>query len=107
MSNFYDPAVGIQRLYWSKNFKPGVPFTNGSRYANPEVDRLLEAAAVEADPEKRRKLFDNFQNVVVEDLPTLDLVTPSVITVYGRRVKNLETRVEQLWSNGAGIALEA
>src|SRR5207237_1255826 len=47
MSHSFDPTVGVQRLYWSKNFKPGVPFSNGSGYSNPEVDRLLEAAAVE------------------------------------------------------------
>jgi peptide/nickel transport system substrate-binding protein len=107
MSNFYDPTVGIQRLYWSKNFKPGVPFTNGSKYINPEVDRVLEAAAVEVDPARRRQLFDEFQKLVVEDLPTLDLVTPAVITVYDHRVKNLKTGVEQLWSNGADIYLES
>jgi peptide/nickel transport system substrate-binding protein len=106
MSNFFDPTVGIQRLYWSKNFKPGVPFTNGSKYANPEVDRLLEAAAVEIEPVKRRKLFDQFQTLVVEDLPTLDLVTPSVITIYDKRVRNLQVGAEHLWSNGADIYLE-
>lgn len=106
MSNLYDPTVGIQRLYWSKNFKPGVPFTNGSRYINPDVDRLLEAAAVESDPKKRLQLFNEFQTLVVKDLPTLDIVTPSVITVYDKRVKNLKTGVEDLWSNGADIYFE-
>lgn len=107
MSNLYDPTVGIQRLYWSKNFKPGVPFTNGSKYVNPEVDRLLETAAVEVDPNKRRQLFNEFQKIVVEDLPTLDIVTPSVITVYDKRVKNLRLGAEDLWSNGADIYFEA
>lgn len=53
MSNLYDPTVGIQRPYWSKSFKPGVPFANRSKYSNPEVDRLLETADVEVDPKKR------------------------------------------------------
>ena len=105
MSNLYDPTVGIQRLYWSKNFKPGVPFTNGSRYVNPEVDRLLETAAVEVDAKKRLQLFNEFQTLVVKDLPTLDIVTPSVITIYDKRVKNLKLGVEDLWSNGADIYL--
>lgn len=105
MSNLYDPTVGVQRLYWSKNFKPGVPFTNGSKYSNPEVDRLLETAAVEIDPAKRKALFDKFQTLVVEDLPTLDIVTPSVITVYDKRVTNLKLGVEYLWSNGADISI--
>ena len=43
MSNTFDPTVGVQRLYWSKNFKRGLPFSNGSGYSNPEVDQLLEA----------------------------------------------------------------
>ncbi|MGK9055072.1 ABC transporter substrate-binding protein [Neorhizobium petrolearium] len=106
MSNLYDPTVGIQRLYWSKNFKPGVPFTNGSRYVNPQVDHLLETAAVEVDPQKRLQLFNEFQKLVVQDLPTLDIVTPSVLTVYDKRVKNLKVGVEHLWSNGADIYLE-
>ena len=107
MSNLYDPTVGVQRLYWSKNFKPGVPFTNGSKYSNPEVDRLLEAAAVEVDHAKRVELFNEFQRIVVEDLPTLDIVTPSVLTIYDKRVQNLKVGVEDLWSNGAEIWLQS
>ncbi len=30
-SNLFDPTVGVQRLYWSKNFKPGVPFSTTGR----------------------------------------------------------------------------
>jgi peptide/nickel transport system substrate-binding protein len=38
-----DPAIGIQRNYWSKNFKPGVALSNAADYRSPEADRLLEA----------------------------------------------------------------
>ncbi len=106
MSNLYDPTVGVQRLYWSKNFKVGLPFSNGSKYENPEVDRLLEAAAVEVDPAKRVELFNEFQRIVVEDLPTLDIVTPASITVFDKRVHNLKLGAEHLWSNGADIYIE-
>ena len=105
MSNLYDPTVGIQRLYWSKNFKVGLPFSNGSKYENPEVDRLLETAAVEIDPAKRLQLFNDFQRVVVEDLPTLDIVTPASITISDKRVQNLKLGAEHLWTNGADIYL--
>jgi peptide/nickel transport system substrate-binding protein len=56
-------TVGVQHLYWSKNFKKGVPFSNGSGYANPDVDRLLEAAAVEIDGSKRLTYFTDFQRI--------------------------------------------
>ncbi len=32
LSNVFDPTVGVQRGYWSKNFKPGLPFSNSARY---------------------------------------------------------------------------
>ena len=35
-SNIYDPSVGVQRVYWSKNIIKGVPFSNTSYYRNPE-----------------------------------------------------------------------
>ena len=28
LANVFDPTVGVQRGYWSKNFKPGLPFSN-------------------------------------------------------------------------------
>ena len=44
LSNTFDPTVGVQRVFWSKNFKVGLPFSNVAHYVNPEADRLLEAA---------------------------------------------------------------
>ena len=35
-SNLFDPTVGVQRIYWSKNFKKGVPFSNGSQLQQPQ-----------------------------------------------------------------------
>jgi peptide/nickel transport system substrate-binding protein len=86
MSNLFDPTVGVQRLYWSKNFKPGIPFTNGSRYVSAKVDALLEAAAVEVDSEARLADFAGFQAHVVEDLPDINVVSSPDMTLYDRRI---------------------
>ncbi|MER8760697.1 MULTISPECIES: ABC transporter substrate-binding protein [unclassified Mesorhizobium] len=86
MSNLFDPTVGVQRLYWSKNFKPGVPFSNGSKYSNAKVDELLEAAAVEVDHEKRFEQWAAIQQILVEDLPDIDIVSQPEITLYNRRI---------------------
>lgn len=75
MTNTFDPTVGVQRLYWSKNFKPGVPFSNGAHYESAEADRLLEAAAVEIDPVKRKQLWTDLQKLVIADLPDLNLIS--------------------------------
>ncbi|ASW10602.1 ABC transporter substrate-binding protein [Rhizobium sp. 11515TR] len=86
MSNLFDPTVGVQRLYWSKNFKPGVPFSNGSAYSNPKVDALLEAAAIEVDPQKRVEQWREIQEILVEDLPALDIVSQPELTIYNERI---------------------
>ncbi|MDK4715082.1 ABC transporter substrate-binding protein [Rhizobium sp. CNPSo 4039] len=86
MSNLFDPTVGVQRLYWSKNFKPGVPFSNGSAYSNPKVDALLEAAAIEVDPQKRVEQWREIQEILVEDLPALDIVSQPELTIYNKRI---------------------
>lgn len=86
MSNLFDPTVGVQRLYWSKNYKPGVPFSNGSHYANPEVDRLLEAAAIEVDPKKRHEQFIAFQRILADDLPDFGILSSTEFTIYNRNI---------------------
>ncbi|CDP51593.1 Oligopeptide ABC transporter, periplasmic oligopep tide-binding protein OppA [Devosia sp. DBB001] len=86
MTNTFDPTVGVQRLYWSKNFKPGVPFSNGAHYVNPEADKLLEAAAVEIDPIKRKQLWDDLQKLVIADLPDLNLISDDNFALINKRV---------------------
>lgn len=68
-----DPTIGVHRFYSSSNFKPGVGFSNGSHYANPEVDAILEAAAVETDEAKRIELYAEFQRLAYEDLPIVKI----------------------------------
>jgi peptide/nickel transport system substrate-binding protein len=86
MNNMFDPSVGVQRVFWSKNFKRGVPFSNGSHYDSREADAALERAAVETDPTLRREYFFRFQKIVVEDLPDVALLVPAQITIAGKRV---------------------
>jgi peptide/nickel transport system substrate-binding protein len=85
-NNMFDPTVGVQRLFWSTNFRRGVPFSNGSHYDSPEADALLEAAAIEADPVRRRAQFARFQDLVARDLPDLTLLAPRQFTVFNPRV---------------------
>jgi peptide/nickel transport system substrate-binding protein len=107
IGHMFDPTAGVQRLYWSKNFKKGVPLSNASGYQNPEVDRLLEAAAVEFDPAKRRILFEQFQVLVAQDLPDVNLVTGINITIYNKRVMDHTTTGDGLAANQADTWLKA
>jgi peptide/nickel transport system substrate-binding protein len=96
-----DPAMGVQRFYWSKNFQPGVAFSNGSHYANPQVDALLEAAQVELDPEKRHDQYARFQALAQADLPELPLLAPRRITFANRRVHRHTVTLDGIRGNFA------
>lgn len=65
-----DPAIGVSRLYVCENIK-NQAYTNTSGYCNEKVDKLFAAAAVEADVEKRRTLYAEVQDVLIEDMPML------------------------------------
>ena len=69
--NYGDPVIGVHRTYLSSNIKPGVIWSNTQSYANPKVDALLAQATVERDLEKRKKLYAEFQHLVVQDLPVI------------------------------------
>ncbi len=97
--------MGVPRFYWSKNIQKGVVFSNGSGYANPEVDKLLEAAQVETDPAKRKAQFAEFQKIVMTDLPNIPIGDINYFTLLNRRVKNLITSPFGAHDSFAGVSL--
>jgi peptide/nickel transport system substrate-binding protein len=104
MNNQPDPTVGIKRFYYSKDFQPGVPFSNGSGYSNPEMDRLLEAA--QTDTKNRVKLWQDMQRLVMTDLPDYSLVSILQVTIYNKRVKDLIIRPMASWDSFAEAYLD-
>ena len=104
-NNMFDPSVGVQRIYWSRNFRKGVPFSNGSHYASPIADKLLEQAATEVDPVKRKTLYLAFQNCVVAELPDVSLVAPAQITIANRRVTDYTTSADGPNANFAELKI--
>lgn len=89
-----DPAIGLQRFYWSKNRQPGVAYSNATHYASDEADRLLEAAQVEIDPQRRWQLYERFQALVMHDLPRIPLVSTEESLVSRRGIRNLVESVD-------------
>jgi peptide/nickel transport system substrate-binding protein len=83
-----DPTIGVQRLYWGKNIRKGVPFTNASGYDDPKVNAWFEAAQVEKDMGKRKALFAEIQKKLQEDLPILNIFEMDNISVFNKKFKN-------------------
>ena len=73
-----DPAIGVSRLYVCDNIK-NQAYTNTSGYCNAKVDEIFAEAAAEADIEKRRALYAEVQDLLLEEMPMLWLFdTPSL-----------------------------
>jgi peptide/nickel transport system substrate-binding protein len=106
LSNTFDPTPGVQRAYWSKNIQTGIPFSNAAHYSNPEVDGLLEAAGSEPDETKRRELFFRFQEIIHEEVASVDIVAPAGIIVANKRVKNYAPTAEGLNNSFADLYLD-
>jgi len=73
-STLHSEEIPTEKNGWSGQNYPG--------YANPEMDKALDAAERELDPDKRRVLFADIQRIHADDLPVLPLffrVDPFVI----------------------------
>ena len=65
-----DPDI-LRRIFHSDQIPPG-GFNRG-RYANPEVDRLLDEATRAGGEPERRRLYQAVQRLVAEDQPYISL----------------------------------
>ncbi|WP_043834171.1 hypothetical protein [Muricoccus aerilatus] len=77
-----------------------MPFSNGSGYSNPEVDRLLEQAAIENDASRRVRLFREVQGIVGRDVPVINLASPVFLTISNKRAHG-----HSLTANGVEASL--
>ena len=109
-SNFFyalpDPTIGVQRIYWSRNIKKGVPFSNGTGYSNPEMDKVIEAAQIEHDRKKRKDLVNRLQAIAQDDVPVLDLFEVRFFTLANKRVQNHTTSAEGVYGSFSGVWLK-
>ncbi len=69
---------------WHSSQRPEITpgGANGEGYNNSEYDQLAEASAREMDPEKRKDMIFELQEIVAEDLPVLPTTTITRIQVY-------------------------
>ncbi|MGB8621627.1 MAG: ABC transporter substrate-binding protein [Paracoccaceae bacterium] len=91
MYQYGDPALGVARNYLASNIAKGSPWNNVEGYANPELDKKWEAAAVAPSPEKRQEIYDEIQKEIVDDVPVAWLLEIEFPTIYRCNVKDLVT----------------
>jgi peptide/nickel transport system substrate-binding protein len=83
-----DPAISTTILFQG-GLPAGVPFANQYGYDDPSMNSLIAAAAAELNRAKRIALYQDFQRKATKDLPILNLVDFTFITVARDEVKNV------------------
>ena len=91
-----DPALGVQRLYVTKNITKGSPFANNQGYSNPKADELWERAGVELDTARRARLYGELQAVLAQDVANNWLFDSDMPTLWKPAVKNAVTSAHSL-----------
>ncbi|MDA3840582.1 MAG: peptide ABC transporter substrate-binding protein [Patescibacteria group bacterium] len=61
---------------------------NISNYFNGEVDRLLSEARVISDEGSRQKMYYEFQDILVEEVPTIFISSPIYTYIQKKDIKN-------------------
>jgi len=59
-------------------------------YKNPEVDALLEKARSTFEQKLRKKYYDRFQEILVEDQPYTFLYVPDELVIISKRFRGIE-----------------
>jgi oligopeptide transport system substrate-binding protein len=83
----YDDPLTFGDLFASWNLN------NRGRYANPELDRLVEQAQNSVVPVERMEAFAGIQQITFEDVVLLPMYERGVTYVVHPRLKNVKRRV--------------
>ena len=63
---------------------------NRGGYSRPELDTILDAAALELDPSIRRQHYARAQEILAEDVPYVSLWHEDTVAIVSQRLKNFE-----------------
>ncbi|MFM7532209.1 MAG: ABC transporter substrate-binding protein [Rubrivivax sp.] len=101
--NYSDPSIGTQRSFISGTIAKGATFTNSMNYRNPRIDELYEKALVEVDAAKRRRMFDEIQVILQDELPVIFLVEIAYSHLWNRRVQGMISNGISMYSSWDGV----
>ncbi|WP_301171333.1 glutathione ABC transporter substrate-binding protein [Brevibacillus nitrificans] len=66
----------------------GVP-GNHSFYANPKVDELIEAGRKEKDPQKRKEIYEQAQQIEIEEVPLIPYRSSENLAAIAKNVQGI------------------
>jgi peptide/nickel transport system substrate-binding protein len=82
-----DPAVST--TVWYRSGQPkGAPWTNQWGWEDPAIDKVIDDAATEVDPAKRKALYGQFVRMVNTELPIWTPIEQIFVTVISAKARN-------------------
>jgi peptide/nickel transport system substrate-binding protein len=81
-----DPDI-FDAAFHSRNFPPAG--RNRSFYSNPRIDSLIDQARRETDQNVRKRLYGEVQEILAQDVPSINLWYFDNVLVHTRRVRNV------------------
>lgn len=69
------------------------PGLNLSQYKNEKADQLLKENRQALEEEKRKEYLEEFQNIVIEDLPAIFLYNPGYLYFVSSKIKGIEKEI--------------
>jgi len=82
-----DPDYGMYELISTSTMGAA---GNRSFYSNPTVDKLLEEGKTELDPEKRKAIYKEIQEIIRKDIPMYMIIYPLQNVVTQKNIKNFK-----------------
>ena len=92
-ADYFDPE-NFMALFYSKNLVPFGP--NKTGYSNPRIDELYEQANKLTDFNERKKIYDEMQQIVIDDAAWLFIY-------YNQQVYLLHKNIEGFYLDGLNI----
>jgi peptide/nickel transport system substrate-binding protein len=83
----YPDAENYLSLFYSKNFAPNGP--NYTHFSNAKFDALYEKAFLETDDSKRFKLYQQMDQIIIEEAPVIPLFYDKVARFTRKNVEGL------------------
>jgi oligopeptide transport system substrate-binding protein len=85
-ADYFDPE-NFMALFYSKNKTPAGP--NYTHYSNPKADSLYDLAMKLTDFKTRAKLYNEMQNMVMQDAPWILLLYNQIVYLKNKRLKGM------------------
>ncbi len=77
------------RQLWHSSYAAVKGSSNAISFANKEADKIMETLQYEYDPEKRKSLYRQFDQIIHEEAPYTFLYAPKAALLYREYVQNV------------------